>query len=199
MGKYAIIILAAGSSSRFGYAKQLADHNGKSLIQHALSEATKVTENVILVLGANAEIIKKEIENTPARLVYNKDWEEGMSSSIRCGLSDLLKKNAEIGAVIFMVCDQPFVTSSLVNELITKHEETKKTIVASAYQETTGTPVLFDKTFFQELLALTGQSGAKKIISQNPDSTIAISFPLGYIDIDTKDDYEALQKNKFNS
>lgn len=199
MGKHAIVILAAGSSSRFGYAKQLAKYNTESFIKHALSEAIRTEKNIIVVLGANAEIIKKEIQDTPARLVFNKDWEEGMSSSIRCGLSDLLREDAAIDAAIFMVCDQPFVSSSLLNELITKYEETKKPIVASAYKDTIGTPVLFDKTFFPVLLELKGQAGAKKIISQNPDSTITISFPLGYIDIDTEDDYNALQKNQFNN
>jgi molybdenum cofactor cytidylyltransferase len=113
------------------------------------------------------------------------------------GLSDLLRGNESIDAAIIMVCDQPFVTSSLLKELIARYEETKKPIVASAYQDTIGTPVLFDKSFFQALLSLKGQTGARKIISENIGSTSTIPFPLGYIDIDTKEDYEALQKNKF--
>jgi molybdenum cofactor cytidylyltransferase len=194
MGNSAIIILAAGSSSRFGYAKQLVMHKGESFIQHALAEATKVVRKVVVVLGANAELIRKEMENIPAQLVYNRYWEEGMSSSIRCGLSFLLSENPFLEAAVLMVCDQPFVTSSLLNELVTKYEETKKPIIACAYKNTIGTPVLFDKTFFPALLGLTGQSGAKKIIAENIDLTITIAFPLGHIDIDTKEDYESLQK-----
>jgi molybdenum cofactor cytidylyltransferase len=197
MGERAIIILAAGSSSRFGYAKQLVQHNGESFIKHASAEAIKVVKNVVVVLGGNAELIRKEMENIPAQLVYNKDWEEGMSSSIRCGLSFLLSENPFLEVAVLMVCDQPFVTSSLLNELVTKYEETKKPIIACAYKDTVGTPVLFDKAFFPALLGLTGQSGAKKIIAENIGSTITIPFPLGYIDIDTKEDYESLQK-KFN-
>lgn len=199
MKQHAIIILAAGSSSRLGYPKQLVKHRGESLIQHALSEATKVSDNVIIVLGANSDAVEKEIENFQVRVAINKDWEEGMSSSIRCGLADLLKENVSADAAIFMVCDQPFITSSLINELIAKHGETGKPIVACGYKETIGTPVLFDKIFFPVLLGLKGQSGAKKIISENPESTVAIPFPLGYVDIDTKDDYAALKKNKFNN
>ncbi len=194
MGDSAIIILAAGSSSRFGYTKQLVMHNGESLIQHALAEATKVVSKVVVVLGANAALIRKEMENIPAQLVYNRYWEEGMSSSIRSGLSFLLSENPSLEAAVLMVCDQPFVTSSLLNELVTKYEDTKKPIIACAYKNTIGTPALFNKTFFPALLGLTGQSGAKKIISENIGSTITIAFPLGHIDIDTKEDYESLQK-----
>ena len=195
MKRYAIIVLAAGSSSRFGYPKQLVKHHNESFIRRALSEAAKASGNVIIVLGANFDMVKKEIKNIPAHIVHNKDWEEGMSSSIRLGLADLLKENAIADAAIFMVCDQPFVTSSLLNELIAKYEETRKPIIACAYQDTIGTPVLFDRTFFPVLLALKGQAGAKKIISENKDATVTVPFPLGYIDIDTREEYDNLQKN----
>ncbi len=76
--------------------------------------------------------------------------------------------------------------------MIEKYEKTGKPIVACDYKDAIGTPVLFDKTFFNTLLELKGQAGAKKIISQNLDVTVTIPFPLGYIDIDTKEDYESL-------
>jgi molybdenum cofactor cytidylyltransferase len=195
MKNIAIILLAAGSSSRFGEPKQLIKFNGKSLINNALSAALAVNKNIIVVLGANENSVKKEIENKTVKILFNKDWEEGMASSIRCGLSFLIKENASNDAVIFMVCDQPFVTSSLIKKFMVAYEETNKPIVASAYNNTTGTPVLFDKIFFNELLALQGKHGAKKIISQHMDSTTTITFPSGEIDIDTKEDYNNLQKN----
>jgi molybdenum cofactor cytidylyltransferase len=194
MGNIAIILLAAGSSSRFGHAKQLVTHNGKSLISHAISEAKEVSENVIIVLGANFERIKTEIEDQGAPIIYNKDWEEGMSSSIHCGLLSLLKNNIALDALILMVCDQPFVTSSLLAALIAEYDKTKKLIIASAYKDTIGTPVLFDSSFIPSLLLLKGQAGAKKIISENMGSVSTVSFPLGYIDIDTKEDYDSFQK-----
>jgi molybdenum cofactor cytidylyltransferase len=199
MKQHAIIILAAGSSSRFGHPKQLAKYLEENFIRHALSQAINTSANVIVVLGANFDAVEKEIRDFPVRVAYNKDWEEGMSSSIRCGLAGLLKENASADAALFMVCDQPFVTSSLLNEMITKYEETMKPIIATAYKDTIGTPVLFDKIFFPALSQLLGPSGAKKIISENKDSIITIPFPLGYIDIDTKADYEALQRNQFNN
>ncbi len=193
MGRYTIILLAAGSSSRFGSPKQLAQNNGKSFIQHSVSEAIKVTADVIVVLGANVNIVKKEIKNFPVQIEYNKEWEEGMSSSIRSGINATLNKNPHAEAVVIVVCDQPFLSSEIIVKLIEKHESTKKPIVACAYKDVIGTPVLFDKTFFRSLLELKGQSGAKQIISQNKEATVTISFPFGYIDVDTIDDFESLK------
>lgn len=193
MERYATILLAAGSSSRFGAPKQLAQHKGESFIAHAVSEAIKVTPEVIVVLGANYEAVKREIENLIVQIVYNKDWEEGMSSSIRCGLLPLLNKNPSTKAVIMVVCDQPFLSSAIMEELIKKYEATRLPIVACSYENTIGTPVLFDKIFFKPLLELKGQAGAKKIISQNLDVTVTVPFPLGHIDIDTKEDYKNLE------
>ncbi len=187
---YTIILLAAGSSSRFGSPKQLAQNNGVSLIHHSVSEAIKVNSDVIVVLGANLDIVKKEIENFPVQIVYNKDWEEGMSSSIGCGITALLNRNPSAEAAIILVIDQPFLSSTIIVDLIEKYEATKKPVVACAYKDVIGTPALFDKSFFQPLLELKGQSGAKKIISQNKNAVVTIPFQLGYIDIDTKEDYE---------
>lgn len=187
---YTIILLAAGSSSRFGSPKQLAQNNGMTLIHHSVSEAIKVHSDVIVVLGANIDIVKKEIENFPVQIVYNKDWEEGMSSSIRSGITALLNRNPSAEAAIIAVIDQPFLSSTIIADLIEKYEATKKPVVACAYKDVIGTPALFDKSFFQPLLELKGQSGAKKIISQNKNAVVTIPFHLGYIDIDTKEDYE---------
>ena len=194
MEGYTIILLAAGSSSRFGSPKQLAQNNGKSFIRHSVSEAIKVKADVIVVLGANVDIVKKEIINFPVQIEYNKDWEEGMASSIRSGIKAALNKNPLAEAVVMVVCDQPFLSFEVIVELIEKHEATKKPIVACAYKNVIGTPALFDKTLFKSLLKLKGQGGAKKIISQNMNVTVTVPFPLGYIDIDTKEDFENLQK-----
>jgi molybdenum cofactor cytidylyltransferase len=194
MEQLAILILAAGSSERLGQPKQLLPYTDKNMLHHVASEALKITKNVVVVLGSNAEIIQEEIKDLRVQFLYNKDWKEGMSSSIRNGLSFLLKEELLIDVLIIMVSDQPFVSQSLLNEMIIKYKESKKPIIACAYKDTVGVPVLFDSTFFNDLLALQGQSGAKKIIAQNRSSTETIPFPMGYVDIDTKEDYEAFKK-----
>ena len=89
------------------------------------------------------------------------------------------------------MCDQSFITSVLLNDIIKKQQETAKPIVASSYENTPGTPVLFFQTLFPELIALQGDAGAKKIILQHPGDVVIVLFTMG--DIDTDADYAALK------
>lgn len=188
-----IIILAAGNSSRLGQPKQLLRYKDDTLLQHIIKEASLVKESVVIVVtGANHELIEKEIDSSKIETVFNRDWELGMSSSISTGLNKALQLYPEIKKCIFAVCDQPFVSHFVFENLITKYHKTGKGIVASSYAGTLGTPVLFDKKYFDELLYLKGQEGAKKIINQYLNDTASVSFEKGKIDIDTKDDYNKL-------
>ena len=91
-----------------------------------------------------------------------------------------------------MVCDQPFVTGKLLEELVERYHQTRKPIIASGYSDTIGTPALFDSTVFTRLLGLKGDEGAKRIMKENPGWVDIVDFPRGDIDIDTQSDYEAL-------
>ena len=188
-----IIILAAGNSSRLGQPKQLLQYKDATLLQHIISEASAIQDTIMVVVtGANPEEIENEIDSSKVKIAFNKDWESGMSSSIRTGLNELLKIHPEIQKCIFAVCDQPFVSHSIFESLITEYHATGKGIVASSYAQTVGTPVLFDKKYFDELLNLEGQEGAKKVITRFLDNTASIPFEKGYIDIDTEEDYNKL-------
>jgi molybdenum cofactor cytidylyltransferase len=192
----AIVVLAAGMSSRLGSPKQLLAYQGKSLLQHAVDTALQTTMRpVVVVVGANSDTVKKEIEEMKVEVADNSAWQEGMASSLRCGLATVQKINGDVDGIIFMVCDQPYVSDSLLNDLINKQRETGKLIVTSNYGEAIGPPVLFYKTIFQELLQLKGEAGARKIIQQHGDEVADVLFPKGSIDIDTPADYDALQKD----
>jgi len=188
-----IIILAAGNSSRLGRPKQLLEYKKSTLLKNTISEALKV-ENalVIVVMGANYEVIKNELNSGEITVCLNPDWENGMSSSIAKGLNELSNLNPDCEQCIFAVCDQPFVTSSIFENLINEYRRNQKGIIASAYSETLGTPVLFHQKYFQELLELTGQEGAKKLIKKYSDDVVSILFEKGNIDIDTEEDYRGL-------
>ena len=189
---YGIILLAAGASTRLGKPKQLLAYQGKTLLQHALQVAVDTCASpVMAVIGAGADIFEQEIKY-PVQAVINNQWEEGMASSIRCGLTQLLNVEPATKAVIIMVCDQPFVTAQLFQDLITKYEQSGKAIVASSYKNSLGTPALFDKTIFAALLELKGDTGAKKLMKANPNQVDEVQFPMGEIDIDTEADYERL-------
>lgn len=193
----AIVVLAAGRSSRLGSPKQLLDYQGKSLLQHALDEALQTTMRpVIVVTGFNSEAVKKKVEGINVDVVENKGWEEGMASSLRCGLAAAQKMGAAIDGIIFMVCDQPYITKSLLNSLLQAQHETGLPIVASNYEDKLGTPALFHKSFFNELMELKGDTGAGKLIKLHEGLVATVAFPKGIIDIDTKKDYEDLLQQK---
>ncbi len=188
----ATIILAAGQSNRLGKPKQLLKYQNKTLLQHAIDSAKQSSvQSIIVVLGSHADAILNEIDTSGIHVVKNDDWQSGMASTIHSGIQGL-RTNTD--AAILMVCDQPFVTSDLLNDLIKEHEKTGRPIIASQYGETIGTPAFFHKQFFSELMKLQGDAGAKKIMMQNSDLLATIHFPKGSIDIDTIDDYEALRK-----
>ena len=195
MNNTGIIILAAGSSSRFGNTKQLAYFKGKTLLKHTTEEAAEAgAQPVLVVTGANADEISNEIKNEKVEIVFNKDWEQGMASGIVMGLRTAIILNKDVEKVIITVCDQPFVSSSLFQQLFQRQNESGKHIVASAYANTIGTPALFTIKYFDALMGLTGDHGAKGMLKKYSDDLVTVDFPDGYIDIDTQQDYENLLK-----
>ena len=191
----AIIILAAGKSKRLGSPKQLLQYKGKGLLQNSVEAALNTNiKPVIVITGANASLIEKELINYPVKQVLNENWEDGMASSILCGLTYAENTIPDLDAVMFLACDQPFVDGDLLNNLIEKQKETGAPITASSYEEVVGIPAIFHKSIFPELKTMQGDSGAKKIISHYADKTVTLSFQQGKIDIDTKIDYENLLK-----
>lgn len=193
----AIVVLAAGRSSRLGSPKQLLIYQGKSLLQHAVEVALETTMRpVIVVTGCNNDVVKKEIEGMNVEVVENERWQEGMSSSLHCGVAAAKKISADIDGIIFMVCDQPHINKSLLEGLLSKQHKKGLPIVASSYDNTLGTPALFHKNLFNELMELKGDTGAGKLIKQHEDLVATVAFPKGIIDIDTRKDYESLLQQK---
>lgn len=190
--KIGIIILAAGGSSRLGSAKQLLKHrNHQSLVRHIAELAiTALQKPVTVVLGAQYETIKQELTGLDLNLVINEHWQQGISSSIKTGLNFLINLEPKTEAVIFLVCDQPFVDPTLIQSIIKKYIASGKPIVACQYQETMGTPALFDARFFDELKQLEGDKGAGKLIHQYPEEVALIAFEPGGFDIDTQEEYK---------
>jgi molybdenum cofactor cytidylyltransferase len=192
----AIILLAGGESSRLGRPKQLLAYQGQTLLQYGLQVAlNSYAQPIIAVLGSAAGKMQKEINDARVQVVVNSEWHEGMASSIRYGIKAVTGMNPTADGVIIMVCDQPFVTSQLLNELITTHKKTRKPIVACGYDNTFGPPVLFHHSLFDELLQLKGDVGARSIIKQHTNDVEVVPFPDGAYDIDTEADYEKLMHN----
>jgi molybdenum cofactor cytidylyltransferase len=196
-----IIILAAGASSRLGQPKQLLLFEGETLLNRAVRVALETNcRPVIVVLGAHAETLQAELAATQARVVCNQGWNEGMSSSIRCGLQALEASDRQtIEAAILMLCDQPFITSDIIERLVETFLEHRSLLVVSEYEtdgvKTRGVPALFSRPLFAELMELSGAAGAKRVIAQHEKEATIIAMPEAAFDVDTADDYLALNNS----
>jgi molybdenum cofactor cytidylyltransferase len=193
MQKIGAVILAAGESSRFGRPKQLVQFRGTSLVRRVVDAAKDANcSAIVVVLGSKREQIERELKETDAIVAENQDWRRGIGSSIRVGVESAVNQAPDIEAIVLLTCDQPFLKTDTIERLIATREKTKKAIVASSYSETLGVPALFDRSCFQELLALDDETGAKAIILSNRERVAELLFPEGKIDIDTVADYEKL-------
>jgi len=190
----AVLILAAGESSRLGRAKQLEKFQGKTLLQRIIDEVDKLqVPERFVVLGSGAAAIEKQVDLKQVKTVLADDWKSGMSASLKAGLLSIDEPN--IDAVLIVLADQPFVDAVLLEKMITEFEQSGKGIVACKYGNVTGVPVLFSKEYFKDLLAVSGDHGAQPIIRQNSDDCSTVAFEQGAVDIDTEADFERLTEN----
>jgi molybdenum cofactor cytidylyltransferase len=191
------LILAAGGSSRFGQPKQLVQLRGKSLIRRIVDAADEAhCSPIFVVVGNDNKKICAELAPTSANSIENKKWQRGIGTSIRAGVEALTGSAPEVEAIVLLTCDQPFVEAQTIEQLLALREKTKKAIVASGYSDTLGVPALFDRSCFDELLALDDESGAKPIILSNRERVAEFPFPDGKIDIDTMEDLERLTETR---
>jgi molybdenum cofactor cytidylyltransferase len=191
----AVIILAAGSSSRLGQPKQLLPYKEHNLLQQAILVAEQSdSKHQVLVLGANEHLIRENTNPISTVTIVNHAWEKGMAGSLKVGLKYLLDVEPDLDQILVMLCDQPFVDRDLLNTMMEKQSASDKGIVACQYKGTLGVPVLFTKTYFAYILDLGGNGGAKNLIQENLEDVIALDFPDGGIDIDTMEDYRRLSE-----
>ena len=190
-GAVALLLLAAGASTRMGRPKQLLPYHGRTLLRHAAETAVAAgCAPIVLVTGALHDKLLAEIVGLPILTVHNPDWETGMASSIRAGLAAVAA--AAPRAVLVMLTDQPLVTPELLRQLIVQQHATQAPIVAAAYGETLGVPAIFDKSLLPELLKLQGAQGAGRLIAQLGAAVGQVAFPAGLLDVDTPAQYTAL-------
>lgn len=190
----ATVILAAGEARRMGQPKQLMQLQGQSLVQRAVQTASAVSQEVIVVTGAYADVVQKNLHQASVTIIHNPDWASGMGSSIRAGVQQALYHSPAPEAIIILLCDQPLVSEKLLRQLIKMHQDPRKNLVASSYQNTVGVPALFGKALFPDLLALDNKGGAKQVIRQHQMETVTVDFPEGAYDVDTPEDFERIQR-----
>ena len=186
------LILAAGGSSRLGRPKQLVSAHGKSLLEKAIDSSLQTDlQQVYVVLGAKVEEVEASVKHLPVRTIYNERWQEGIGSSISCGLRKI-QSEGNFDAVLIMLCDQLHITAHHLQSLIDAYLHKKASIIATTYGQQAGVPALFDQQFFPHLQNLSGDTGAKKILHQQTESLHPIPFEQAIIDVDTPEDLEKL-------
>jgi molybdenum cofactor cytidylyltransferase len=208
MSNIAGVVLAAGGSSRLGQPKQLLRFRGETLIRRAVRAAADAgCDPVIVVVGETGEAIRSELDIRDSRIssssafgsatqivvVENAEWRNGVGTSIRRGVEKLAES---VDAVVLLTCDQPFVDASVIGRLLAEREKTARPVAACRYANTLGVPALFDRSYFNALLTLPDNSGAKSLIEARLAETASIAFEEGAVDIDTPEDFERLNQNR---
>ena len=186
----ALIILAAGDSSRLGQPKQLLRRGDQSMIEHIVSQCDQSELGpVYIITGKYHDAISNQIGRS--NILHNHKWQEGMSSSIAFAISNIDQVLIE-GAIIIL-SDQVYFDKTILADIAaiakTKHHK----IINCRYQKGMGPPTYFDKSLFAELEQLSGDSGAKAIIIKYITQSTSINFPRGDVDLDSKEDLKILE------
>ena len=193
----AVVILAAGNASRMGSIKQLLPYKNSTLLQFAINQAiNSKASKVYCVLGANANLIKERIQDKAITFIHNSNWEAGLSSSIVSAIKHLQNSEALPDGVLIMLADQPNVDSNYINELIKLNQKNQNQIIASAYGSINGVPAIFPSNYFEKLLKLKGNKGAKTFLNKNEESVMRFTSKSTEVlkDIDSPEDYQKLIK-----
>lgn len=189
----AIVLLAAGESSRMGRAKQLLPWRNSTLLGNAIQSAKQSSgKHIYVVLGARATNIKDSHNDATIHWVVNQDWKKGIGSSIASATSHILKTGITYDGILIMLCDQPLIDTIYLNELMDTFSKTDKGIVATTYKHGNGVPAVFDKMYFLELEKLTEDFGAKDIILKSLEDMITLNPKGKEKDLDTMQEYNEL-------
>ena len=183
------IVLAAGASTRMGSPKQLLDIGGRPLLQRIVAAANSATlDDVVVVLGAEADRICRAVDLGRARVVVNENYQEGMSTSLRAGVAAL---GPDIDRVVVILGDQPDVDSELIDRLLVAHELSGLTAAALDFDGLLHPPVVLARGLWPTIEELRGDVGLRHLLRQNPErvARLPVSRPSGHpVDIDTPED-----------
>lgn len=180
------IVLAAGASTRFGRTKQLEPFEGVPLAAGAVRKAESVCgERTVLVTGKDWKEVASACEPLAGFFVINNDYEQGLASSIACGVRAVAES---ADAILLILADLPLVTTEHLENLVDAWIQAPQSIIASAFEDTLGPPIVFPKTDFDAMLELSGDRGARPVLDANRDRVQAIECEEAAFDIDRPED-----------
>jgi molybdenum cofactor cytidylyltransferase len=191
------IILAAGESTRYGEVKQLLDWRGEPFVRAVAKTALEAgLSPVTVVTGANAEKIESVLKDLDLQIAYNTEWKSGQGSSIRTGILSIQPPPRSgqrgVGGAIFLLVDQPQITTSVIRALVEKHAEGLYPIVAPMVIDQRANPVLFDRYMFDDLLSIEGDVGGRAIFHKHRVEYLPWHDDRLLLDVDTPEMYQRL-------
>ena len=182
------IVLAAGTSRRMGRPKPLVKMGDKTILQHVLINLrASAVDQVVVVLGHHARQVEQTLESENYCVVINPRFDEGMGSSIRCGL-DAVDQDAD--AVMIVLGDQPFISPGLFDRLLREYVDTERQMVVPTCGGRRGHPVIFGRRYWSELRDLRGDVGGRELFDHHFDDLLEVEVADRGIllDIDRPDD-----------
>jgi molybdenum cofactor cytidylyltransferase len=189
------IVLAAGMSTRMGRNKLLLDFKDKPLIAHAVDTLLRSEiDEVIVVLGHEAEKVGGKLQGRQVKLVHNPDYREGLSTSVRAGV-EAVSRQAD-GIMIYLA-DQPLLEPAEVNHIVkafTHAKAVNKGIVVPFFDGQRGNPVLLDSSYREAILGVVGDVGCKDVIKRYPDKVFIVEMESDHVvrDLDNMEEYEGV-------
>jgi len=185
------VVLAAGSSTRFGRNKLLLHVDGESLVRRAVRAALDAgLDPVVVVIGHEADRIRAELSGLRARDVFNPDYALGMSTSVRAGVATL---PPGVAAAVVQLADMPRVTSAMISRLVERFVETGAPIVASDYQGVHAPPTLYSRALFPELGGAEGDGSGRRLVRRRESDVVRVPWPADALaDVDREEDWERM-------
>jgi molybdenum cofactor cytidylyltransferase len=198
-GFVSAVVLAAGRATRMGGGKLLLPVDERPMVQRVVDASLgSHASQTIVVVGHDAEGVMQALGDRPVTVVMNPDYAEGMSTSLRAGLSAV--DPAADGALI-LLGDQPFVSSSLLDVLIDRFAQCEEPVVRASVGGRPGNPVLVSASLFREIARERGDVGGRHVIERLGDDVclVPVDDPHQLVDIDSPQEYEKEQHGKLNN
>jgi molybdenum cofactor cytidylyltransferase len=190
-GPVAGVLLAAGTSSRMGTNKLFLSLRGETVVRRAIRTALAAgLDPVLVVLGHESERAKAELKGLRCAVVLNKDYAQGINTSLRAGIAAVPEQAV---AALVMLADMPFVTKEMLGAIVERYRGGTSPLVVSNYEGVDAPPMLYDKSLFTELSALDGDGCGKKVVKRHRSESLEVAWPASALkDLDIPADVDAV-------
>ena len=193
--KTAVLMLAAGTASRMGRAKQLLSWGDTTLLRYTVLQVLGIGgTDVYVITGAYAQKVSGELNGLTVKLIHNADFKEGLGTSIGVGAKAILQSEQPYTHIAIALADQPAITTDYLDGLI-ELSERSESIVATRYGDRAGVPAVFPSAYFVHLAQLSGDRGASGLLNSSDSDVLLIDPPFNLFDIDTPEDYRRYAGN----